>query len=204
MILLEYILIILLYCLEFAITFYFVNYISINKNVKKKSQILAIKSSFTMSIVGILFNYNFLTDTTDSIQVSNFGICSILYYTAYLICDMTFGYIYYPMYMNTLAGYIHHSVYILTNMLVLYTNNYSVYLINMLSEIPTFILNIGMYDNKYRNDNLFGTTFFIFRILYHMFLMYYFRNIGVLLFLITTPALILHVYWFSNWVKKYF
>lgn len=201
----EVILLTFWYILDFSITYFLISFLNENLTLKQKSHILGIKSSITMSFVGILFNCIFFTNfiEIESDIVASFGICSIIFFNSYLLCDLFFGYTFYPSRMNILSGYFHHVIYIFVNSIVLYTNNYNVYLINMICEIPTVILNLGMYNNKYRNDNLFGISFFFFRIAYHIYLMYYFREIGYLLFFISAPALILHIYWFTAWFKKY-
>jgi hypothetical protein len=72
----------------------------------------------------------------------------------------------------------------------------------MISELPTVILSLGSYNKKFRNDSLFGLTFFTTRICYHIFLTYMFRKHSLLLG-VALSALSLHIYWFWNWVKKY-
>ena len=72
----------------------------------------------------------------------------------------------------------------------------------MISEIPTFLLSLGSFDSYFRNDSLFGITFFITRIIYHIILTWIFRKHSSVLF-ISLSALGLHLYWFYTWFKKY-
>ena len=73
----------------------------------------------------------------------------------------------------------------------------------MLSELPTLILSVGRFDSSLRDDNLFGITFFLTRIVYHMFLIWAFKD-NSLLFYLGSAALTLHLYWFYLWFTKYF
>jgi hypothetical protein len=79
---------------------------------------------------------------------------------------------------------------------------YPLYLLMMLSEIPTFILALGSFDSQFRNDQLFGITFLLTRIVYHIILTWTFRKHSMYLYL-SLAALCLHLYWFYGWIKKY-
>jgi hypothetical protein len=72
----------------------------------------------------------------------------------------------------------------------------------MLSELPTFLLSIGSFDSSFRNDKLFGITFFITRIVYHIILTIIFRKNNTMFYL-SLAALSLHIYWFYGWFMKY-
>lgn len=206
-----YILILILCCLDFYIHYYFVKWLKPDLTEKQKAYILSIKSSLTLLLIGIFYNYVYFSSNCNEIDfynilndknTLNFGKLSILYFTAYLIMDIYIGKNEYDKYMNSLSGYIHHSVYIVINIISLYYGIFPIYLLHMMSELPTFILSIGTFDSKYRNDNLFGASFFLTRIVYHIILIYIFRH-NNLVFYISLVALILHLYWFYNWFKKY-
>lgn len=207
----SYVLILLLCCLEFYFHYYFITSIKTDLTKKQKAYIMSIKSSLTLFFVGIYYNYYYLSsglnsDTFYSIlnekDSMNFGKLVVLYFTAYLLMDIYIGNKEYPEYMKTLAGNIHHSIYILINMLSLYVGDFPIYLLHFLSELPTFILGLGSFDESFRNNSLFGATFFSTRILYHIFLTYLFRN-NKLVFYGSLIALSLHIYWFYGWYTKY-
>jgi hypothetical protein len=207
-----YTLILLLFCIEYFIFYSFVKKINPEMTEKQKAYIISIKNALVMFLIGLYYNnYYFISklneesffnilEEKDSI---NLGKVIVLYFTAYLIMDVLIGRQEYHKYMNTLSGYFHHTVYIIINIVSLYIGVYPLYLLHMLSELPTFLLGIGSFDPDFRNDDLFGATFFLTRIAYHLFLTYIFRQ-HTLLFYISLAALGLHCFWFSQWIKKYF
>lgn len=179
-------------------------------SVKQSAYIMSTKSTFIMFICGLYFNGMFYASNFDiDVYINSLGLFShilgnlfILNFMAYLIMDCIIGYNYYPNYMNTLAGYIHHNIYIIINICSLYNDLYPYYLLFMISELPSVILNVGSFEPKFRSDMLFGTTFFITRIVYHIYLTYIFFNI-VIIRSFAIPILCIHIYWFKNWVVKY-
>ena len=207
----SYIIILILSCIEYFFHYKFINYIRKDLTKKQKAHILSIKSSLTLFLIGIYFNYYYFIskcnvdnffDILDKKNNLNFGILVVLYFTAYLIMDMYIGSYEYPEYMKTLSGNIHHSIYTIVNCTTIYFGVFPLYLLHMMSELPTFILAIGSFDSSFRNDQLFGITFLLTRIIYHAILIYVFRhNTAILAFGLL--ALGLHLYWFSNWLKTH-
>ena len=200
-----------IFCIEYLLHYKLINCIKPNLTLKQKAYILSIKSSLSMLLIGLYFNYYFICagfnetkffnilDQTDSL---NFGKIMVLYFTAYLLMDVFIGKSEYPSFMKSLSGNFHHCVYICVNLLSLYKGVYPIYLLFMLSEAPTFLLSIGTFDDKLRNDALFGIIFFITRIVFQIIVTLIFRK-HTLLVGISFAALALHVYWFSQWYKKY-
>ena len=82
-------------------------------------------------------------------------------------------------------------------------NLQSLYFLYMIEELPTIFLSSGHYSKLFRNDNLFGLTFFITRICYHTYLTYKVRD-NYLFLALGIMTLGLHSYWFKNWFTKYF
>ena len=206
-----YIIIILLSCIEYFFHYKFINFIRPDLTTKQKAYILSIKSSLTVFLVGVYYNYYYFTSKLDESAFFtileeknhlNFGKLIVLYFTAYLIMDVFIGFHEYPEYMNVLSGNFHHFIYIIVNMLSLYYGIFPLYLLNMLSEAPTLLLSLGCFDKNLRNDKLFGMTFFATRIFYHVILTYIFRH-HTLFYYLSLAALSLHCYWFYNWFKKY-
>ena len=72
----------------------------------------------------------------------------------------------------------------------------------MIEEFPTMFLSTGSYNKELRKDNIFGITFLLTRILYHIYLTWKFRSNSMFLIL-GLLSLGLHTYWFKNWFVKY-
>lgn len=207
----SYVFILFLSCVEYWFHYSFITYIRKDLTTKQKAYILSLKSSLTLLLIGIYFNYYYFMsgfneenfyNILETKNGLNFGILVVLYFTAYLIMDIYIGKTEYPEYMKVLSGNFHHIVYTIINISSLYMGAYPLYLLMMLSEIPTFILALGSFDSKFRNDQLFGITFLLTRIVYHIILTWIFKKHTMYLYL-SLAALGLHIYWFSNWIKKY-
>lgn len=207
----SYILIFFLGCIDYYFHYRFINYIKKDLTTKQKAYILSIKSSLTLFLIGVYFNYYYFSSgfsqdkfftILEEKDTLNFGKLVILYFASYLLMDIYIGNQEYPEYMKSLSGNFHHGMYICINLVSLYTGLYPLYLLHMMSELPTFLLSIGSFDNCLRNDNLFGLTFFSTRIVYHLILTIVFRQNRLLLGL-SLAAFGLHVYWFYGWYKKY-
>lgn len=207
----SYILILFLSCIEFYFHYYFINYIRKDLTQKQKAYILTIKSSLTLLLIGLYYNYHYFSSGFNELRFfnileekdsMNFGKLVVLYFTAYLLMDIYIGSKEYPEYMKTLSGNFHHSIYTIVNIISLYIGVFPIYLLHMTSELPTFLLALGSFDSYFRNDSLFGATFFSTRIVYHMILTYIFRHYTPVFYL-SLAALTLHIYWFSGWWKKY-
>lgn len=207
----SYLLILFLSCVEYWFHYHFITYIRKDLTTKQKAYILSLKSSLTLLLIGIYFNYYYVTtgcnekefyNVLETKNGLNFGILVVLYFTAYLIMDVFIGRTEYPEHMKVLSGNFHHIIYTFVNIGSLCFGVYPLYLLNMLSELPTFILSLGSFDSKFRNDQLFGITFLSTRIVYHIILTYMFRNHS-LYFYLSLAALSLHLYWFYNWIKRY-
>jgi hypothetical protein len=179
---------------------------------KQKAFILSIFSSSILFLSSLYLNYRF--------ALNNFNVQSylysatefdrqlekitLLYFSSYLLCDMYVGSTEYPSYMLSLTGYIHHIVYIVLNIIYVRKGYITVYLLFLIEELPTFILAVGSYNPNFRNDELFGLTFFVTRILYHIFLTFQAIQAMQYTFRTSIPLMILslHIYWFQKWVEK--
>ena len=206
-----YIIILILCCIEYLLHYKFIRFLKPDLTIKQKAYIFSIKSSLTLFLAGIYYNYYYFTSKFDEsgfysileeTNSLNFGKLIVIYFTAYLIMDLIIGLIEYPKEIGLLTGYIHHSVYIIINIISLYLGIYPIYLLNMLSELPTLLISIGIFDSTFRNDTLFGMSFFTTRLFYHGILTYTFRH-NYIFFYISLATLGLHGYWFYNWWNKY-
>jgi hypothetical protein len=205
------ILVLILFCIDYYAIYY--NTIKHDKDLseKQRAYILSVKASITLFILSLYFNYKFIKNNNDiDIYSDNINVndniilqLSVLNLIAYLIMDCYIGYNKYHKYMCTLSGYTHHIIYIFISFMALTMNLSNFYLLYMIEELPTFFLSLGSYDSILRNDNLFGLTFFITRILYHIYLTWIFKSKPLFLIL-GILALSVHIYWFKNWIEKYF
>lgn len=178
---------------------------------RQRAYILSVKSSVTLFFIGVYLNYKYVMCGFDmNIYDGSLGDTdhfiihlSVLNMISYLIMDCYIGYNKYHKYMCTLSGYTHHIVYTFISILAIYIRVPGIYLLYMIEELPTVLLSVGNYNKNFRSDNLFGLTFFITRILYHMYLTWklsynkFFLILGLI-------SLGLHSYWFNNWFNKYF
>jgi hypothetical protein len=201
------IIILIVSCIEYLFHYRVINSLYPNLTVKQKAYILSIKSSLTLFLIGVYYNvYYFTSKLKESAFYSSIDSYSgrfiIIYFTAYLLMDLYIGYREYKGELTLLTTWIHHIVYICINGISIYYGIYPIYLLNMLSELPTFLLGIGSFNSKFRNDTLFGICFFATRLFYHFILAYSFRHHSSFLYL-SILTLGLHIYWFYNWWKKY-
>lgn len=127
--------------------------------------------------------------------------------------DLGFGILHYREHLKVGTGYIHHTVYIWIVYFSITGNGgicscrpfAPMLSIAFVEELPTFVLALGSINEKFRNDYLFGISFFILRVLYNTFLLglaVYTQMdtpVCVLLFLTT----VMHYYWFFLWFSKY-
>lgn len=198
------------FCLDNYNTFKIVSQKNKEITQKQRAFILSLKSSILLFIFSLFFNYKLCNSNYDSESymqnISNedqiFSNIVIAFFTSYLISDITIGYFNYHKFMLPISGYIHHFSYLVLNIISCYINVFPIYILFLFEELPTILLSFGSYDENYRNDMTFGVVFFLTRILYHIFLLYVFRNNFIVLFfgLLVLP---LHLWWFKGWINKY-
>ena len=199
-----------LFCIDYYLMYHSTK--SINKNLteKSKAHILSVKASTTLFVVSLYFNYKFMksgfdinTYTNDLTLNENFIIeLSVLNIISYFIMDCYLGSKEYHKYMCSLSGYFHHIIYIMVGLYTLKYDYSSFFILFLIEELPTVFLSLGQYNSKLRKNKTFGTTFFITRIVYHLFLIYKFKNHYEFLIL-GMLSLGVHSYWFKNWFCKW-
>lgn len=180
-------------------------------NEKQRAHILSIKASVTLFLVSLYFNYKFITsgfnpdlyltkiNSTDSFILQ----LSILNLMSYFITDCVVGYNKYHKYMCNLTGYFHHIVYIIVSIISFKINVVGFYMLYLIEELPTIFLSTGSYSTFLRKDYTFGLTFFLTRIVYHVFLTWKFRS-NFMFITMGALSLSVHSYWFKNWCKYIF
>lgn len=167
---------------------------------KQEETILSLHTTLVMILLSI---YSFTINGGNDQLKPTIHTLATIYFLSYLIMDIYIGNTYYPEGMKGLSGNIHHLAYIIVTMLVLILDISNIFMLFMISEIPTFLMSISKNDaGKYRNDDLFGFSFLVTRILLHIFITWrYGSNRIILLFGILSFCM--HAYWFKSWCEKY-
>lgn len=181
-----------------------------NLNEKQRAHILSIKASLTLFLVSLYFNYKYITSNFDTdvylgkIDDTNAFVLqlSVLNLMAYFLTDCIVGYNKYHKYMCNLTGYFHHIVYIIVSIVSFKINVTGLYILYLIEELPTIFLSTGSYNQLLRKDYTFGLTFFLTRIIYHIFLTWKFRS-NLMFIIMGILSLSVHSYWFKNWCSKY-
>ena len=175
-----------------------------------KSWLISCLSSSILSVHGVhrlvdaIINKNF---TYEHIFGGEDDLSRIfmMFFMAEMTCDILLGLIYYRKHQDVLSCYVHHIFYVWW-VYYLVSHNFSRgFNFCFVMEIPTFILALGSVNAKYRNDLLFGVSFFLTRIVFHLFLIYVYGSLWYesIVWKICSLAFVLHIYWFSNWYTSY-
>jgi len=168
-------------------------------NIYKSVNIISLNSSFFTSLMCLLFIF-----TQNQIYLS---LVSNVFVVG-LFTDFIYTLLYYPEYVDPFLTITHHPFYIFFTFYTISINKLNFFAFFLLQEIPTVILNIKRYYSikNINIDYLFGFLFLLFRIIYHLYISYYFKDVildnKILLFVVIT-SFILHSYWYYNWLKKY-
>jgi hypothetical protein len=178
---------------------------------RQRSYILSIPNALLVFLISLYFIQKFINNGCNlDIYKNNINQTedtliklTVLYLTSYFIADSIIGYNNYHTQMNNIAGYPHHIFYIIINIFVLKTKMHHLYILYMIAELPTIVMGLGSYSKKYRNDSLFGFSFFLTRICSHLFLTWLIRDQTHYLYL-ALSVLPVHLYWFFLWCKSYF
>ena len=192
-------------------------------NKKKMAWFISLCNSFVMVVAGSFYlitiietqpGFFTLTKPTQALfdRRDNFSVIMSIWFAIANFCDMLFGSIFYPEQLQFLTTWIHHPMFIwvcissTTGNALLYNCKYfsSALLLCFIEEVPTFLLAMGSVFPEMRTDYGFGLTFFLLRILYHIYIgVYHFLNTDVntpkCLYLITT---LLHILWFKSWISS--
>lgn len=127
------------------------------------------------------------------------------YAIGYFAADLFLGHVFDRKNLNILSGYIHHSVFIGLTYYVKATNQSNIIYLLLPFEIPTAFLDIThLNKGDILLDVSFGTSFFIFRIVYHVYIIHLISNYCLPYSVITSLLLLVHLYWFRGWLKKQF
>ena len=146
-------------------------------------------------------------------EKNNFVVVVCLWFGLANICDILFGLIFYPKYLNILTAWVHHSVYIWMMIIATTGNGFFMtarvfapaFIFAGIEEVPTFLLALGSMFPSLRTDFGFGISFFLLRIVFHILIFSYaiYSRTDTLTHVLYGLTLTLHLHWFSNWILKY-
>ena len=130
---------------------------------------------------------------------ARFFVC---FFMSYLIADLALGFLYYSDQMNFVTGWLHHSLYLILLPILMSSKLEGGFLICCFMEFPTIFLSLGYLNPKFKCELAFGVSFFLTRILFHIYFGYqaYCSTPGVLFPIIALFPL--HVHWFGSWIKR--
>jgi hypothetical protein len=133
-------------------------------------------------------------------QEPNYNLTS--YTLGYFSVDLFLGHFFDRKHLNLLTGYIHHSVFIGFILYINMTHQPNLIYIFVPFEIPTMLLDMHhLYKNEFLSI-LFGTNFFIFRILYNIYIVNSLWQYNQVHCLISSLLCCLHLYWFKQYIEK--
>ena len=172
---------------------------------KRKSWILTLLSSTGTSISGICsFLILLVYGWEDSLVRSGniFTELSIIFFMAYLLMDMLIGKLFYPDYITLKTGMAHHTAFLFIAYTVLSNNVSFVLTLCFVEEVPIVFLTASFLNKSYRKDLLYGSLYFLTRVVFHSYLVYnaYIRNVSVWIYGI--PTGLVHLYCLSRWVRQ--
>lgn len=194
------------------------------ENRRRLAWSISLVNSSTMMVVGIVYSFvkfneypkffDFDPASRSLIHsVDNVTVAVCIWFSLANIFDIVVGVLFYPKHLDPLTAYVHHTValwitYASTTGDGLFTPVEpfaSLFLVLMLVEIPTFLLALGAVFPALRTDIGFGVTFFLFRLVYLIVMVYYAHlyTAGTSVMVLGYGFLLLHTFWFYNWITKY-
>lgn len=170
-------------------------------NEKQVSWFLTLISSLVCTIISIPFVIQFFHSDLDMALLdtdNQFHTGFICFFISYLVLDLVLGSIYYRQRITFMTGWVHHLFYIMTLFWFLRLQISSLFTIASILELPTLILAAGSMEHEWRSDLLFGSTFFILRLVAHAWMMIALKKYHRIQFMWIVALIIypLHMYWF--------
>ncbi|WWC60918.1 uncharacterized protein I303_103494 [Kwoniella dejecticola CBS 10117] len=136
---------------------------------RKKAYILSVISSFTMTVLSIPFFISYLRYGLEkTFKDGQAGWMGEMGRFSTVFFGLTIGYFKYRSQVGLLTGWIHHTVYIGLMFYVAHAKIAPIFLTGAIMELPTFDLGMSNLFPSLRNNIRFLSSFFIFRILYHV------------------------------------
>lgn len=168
---------------------------------KQTSWFLTLLSSLVCTIVSIPFVIQFFYADLDMelLGIDNrFHTGFVCFFISYLVLDLVLGSVYYPKRITLMTGWVHHLFYIFTLSWFLRLQISSLFTVTSILELPTLILAAGSMVHEWRSDLLFGSTFFVLRLVAHAWMMVALKRHHRIPFMWIVALVIypLHLYWF--------
>lgn len=171
------------------------------KTEKQISWLLTFASSLVCTIISMPCFYRFIASGGDMRLLGieeGWQTAMVCFFITYLALDLSLGSIYYRRRITVLTGWFHHTLYIFVLTWFLRMRTASFFCTAAILELPTLILAIGSLCKSLRCDILFATSFFLLRLVFHVWMIgalkYYHRIEN--LWLVAVAILPLHLYWF--------
>lgn len=176
---------------------------------KQTSWILTLMSSLICTIVSIPFVIQFFcADLNMQLLATDnrFHTAFVCFFITYLILDLTLGCVYYRKRITLMTGWIHHLFYITLLICFMRLQISSLFTVSSILELPTLILAAGSMVHEWRSDLLFGTSFFVLRLVAHAWMMVNLKKYHRIEFMWIIALIIypLHIYWFyGKWFLSF-
>jgi hypothetical protein len=173
---------------------------------KKQAWVIMLISSFVLGVIGcsVCIHAEIYDRWTAEHMFTDayWSRVVMIFFASANIMDLVLGYFYYPEFLYPLTTIAHHIFFILVVTFTIASHNSHGFLYSFPLEVPTFFLAVGTMWDSLRLDLMFGLLFFIFRIAFHILLIYRTAVLdwnGVMWKSCCFP-LMLHFHWFHRWV----
>ncbi|KAJ2776423.1 hypothetical protein H4R18_005681 [Coemansia javaensis] len=136
---------------------------------------------------------------TDTPSLALMGV-----FTAYLLCDLALGSVYYRSAIGLVTGYLHHALYTGITVFAARHGVSAIFCLLLYNEIPTIILAAGSMRRRWRSDVLFAAAFCATRIVLHAVLMaqFYMHSGHRCLWRLMLLVYPMHIHWFCSALRS--
>ncbi|KAJ3057192.1 hypothetical protein HK097_011197 [Rhizophlyctis rosea] len=176
---------------------------------KSRAWILTFIAAITLTLGSLPFLHSHLvlgraSMASSPLVDSTFARSICAFFVAYLLCDLGVGATCYPKQMNFWSGYFHHTLYTFMVLGLLAAGVPGGFCTMGILELPTAVMALGCFNKKWRNDAVFGATFFLTRIMIHAYFIVdlYHSFPGRPLWTVLAGVMPLHIMWFCGWINQ--
>ena len=176
-------------------------------DLRARSWLIQILISSTMSVVSFPFFLKSMESENDFKDVMYRETGLYRRYTLFFVIasymDLFIGSIEYPDYLDVFSGWFHHLLFIYVISYPLHYATCGSFLILTITEVPSFIIALGTIVPKLRSDYLFGSSFFVLRILYAAWCLHMHWRLAPYSYitLSTFASFLMNCFWFMKWVR---
>lgn len=172
---------------------------------KKRAWIISIFNSLTLSAFGIYRCLQLLTGsehvTKESVHSDDmYSKIGVISFASSNAIDCILSLLYYPNDFNVLSGWIHHIFYIVFVFFLVQFKSTHGFSYVFIEELPTAVLSLSHVFTSLRSDWLFGSVFFLTRVVYHTWFIYKLITENSSYWIVASIVLVLHVYWMVKWI----